>query len=366
VQALLRFHEGGAGNALRLVEVTDLVARWTSGIERLEGMAAGLPRLKPCVISDPDGVSLLPAGLSFDLVAFDEASCLAAYRALPALCRASQIVVAGDERQLPPAVAGGSLLEWAERLPAVRLDMHYRSRHEALFSFNNEAYYGGALRTFPEAASEAAVRIVHSADPLGSLGPADVVLTFRESDRVAAQAALPEARVMRVDESQGGAWDSVALLIGPGALDGVDERVLNVALSRAREGMVVICGEAPDEALRPFLAHQEAAPPPPADDPLAARLARRLEGWGLRVAREVGRGAFRIPLAVEPRDPARPRLAILLDDPGDARARSATTRDRLAPDQLALRGWAVCRVWDQEWRSDPEASLLRLMRALER
>lgn len=34
-------------------------------------------------------------------------------------------------------------------IPNVELTWHYRSRHESLIAFSNQAYYGGRLVTFP-------------------------------------------------------------------------------------------------------------------------------------------------------------------------------------------------------------------------
>ncbi|MBK1711013.1 DNA helicase, partial [Marichromatium gracile] len=113
----------------------------------------------------------------FDVVIFDEASQIPSEEAVPALSRAQQVIVVGDEMQLPPtnffssagdqddneliAMEDGeqiainldadSLLSQAARnLPATLLAWHYRSRHEALISFSNAAFYEGRLITIPD------------------------------------------------------------------------------------------------------------------------------------------------------------------------------------------------------------------------
>jgi predicted DNA-binding WGR domain protein len=118
----------------------------------------------------------LEAGL-FDVVIFDEASQIPTEEAVPALSRAPQIIVVGDEMQLPPTsffaaardeddmqitaeedgetmailLDADSLLNQAARsLPATLLAWHYRSRSEALISFSNAAFYDGRLVTIPD------------------------------------------------------------------------------------------------------------------------------------------------------------------------------------------------------------------------
>ena len=134
-----------------------------------------LSRLKPCLLMSPTAAAQhLPTDHpSFDLVIFDEASQIPVGNALGALARGKQAVVVGDPKQLPPPAsprseAGGdgeedrpappeSLLDacLATGMPVLRLDWHYRSRHESLISFGNDRVYDGRLRTFPAAGSEA-------------------------------------------------------------------------------------------------------------------------------------------------------------------------------------------------------------------
>ncbi|NEX93427.1 DUF4011 domain-containing protein [Caulobacter sp. 17J65-9] len=135
--------------------------------------------LKPIWLMSPLSVSdTLPLqGDLFDVVIFDEASQIPMEEAVPALSRAHQVVVVGDEMQLPPTsffssavdeddstvvaeedgervaitLDADSLLNQAARnLPATLLAWHYRSRHEALISFSNAAFYEGRLITIPD------------------------------------------------------------------------------------------------------------------------------------------------------------------------------------------------------------------------
>jgi hypothetical protein len=132
-----------------------------------------IARLKPCLLMSPLSVSqFLPADpdrLQFDVVVFDEASQLLPEDAIAAIYRAKQVVVTGDNQQLPPTtffqqLAGAddpgaeddeplfeSVLDasLAAGLPRRTLRWHYRSRHEGLIAFANETYYDGKLITFP-------------------------------------------------------------------------------------------------------------------------------------------------------------------------------------------------------------------------
>jgi hypothetical protein len=141
-----------------------------------------LTAIKPCWAMSPLVVaSILPAGRWFDVVIFDEASQIPPAQAVSAISRATQVVVAGDERQLPPTsfftaaidedaaadTADDSLTEGSESildvlsaaLPVRRLTWHYRSLDERLISFANAQMYDGELVTFPGTSEEAVVRL---------------------------------------------------------------------------------------------------------------------------------------------------------------------------------------------------------------
>ena len=135
--------------------------------------------LKPIWLMSPLSVSdtlPLDPGL-FDVVIFDEASQIPVEEAVPALYRAPQVIVVGDEMQLPPTSfftahrapeddelvieeegdrievaldADSFLTQSARNLPSTLLAWHYRSRYEALISFSNAAFYGGNLFTIPD------------------------------------------------------------------------------------------------------------------------------------------------------------------------------------------------------------------------
>lgn len=135
-----------------------------------------LPRIKPCMLMSPISVSqfLDSEAMKFDLVLFDEASQIVPEDAICSIFRGRTIVVAGDNKQLPPtSFFQKSLLDdadWDENtdddievfdsildeclgigLPVKTLRWHYRSRHEDLIAFSNNYFYDGTLVTFPSA-----------------------------------------------------------------------------------------------------------------------------------------------------------------------------------------------------------------------
>ena len=141
----------------------------------VRGIPTLLPKLKPCLLMSPLSVAqyLDAAHTSFDLVVFDEASQILVWDAVGAIARGKQLVVVGDPKQLPPtsffaradddedqSAADGedtvvhdleSILDecLGAGMPTLRLDWHYRSRHESLITFSNHRYYDSRLITFP-------------------------------------------------------------------------------------------------------------------------------------------------------------------------------------------------------------------------
>ena len=149
-------------------------------IRDLAGSAAGqvIEDLKPIWLMSPLSVSdTLPLEPDyFDVVIFDEASQVPVEEAIPALYRSHQVIVVGDEMQLPPTTfftsargeeesifveeegdrievdlgSDSFLTQSATNLPKTLLAWHYRSRYESLISFSNAAFYSGDLFTIPD------------------------------------------------------------------------------------------------------------------------------------------------------------------------------------------------------------------------
>jgi very-short-patch-repair endonuclease len=129
----------------------------------------------PCWMASPLSVCQLIAATGvFDYVIFDEASQVLSEDAVPAILRGTHVIVAGDNKQLPPstffaaaeeeddadgdATAYESLLDMM--IPFVKgfhLNWHYRSRDESLISFSNHHIYDDRLVTFPGPGGAAAI-----------------------------------------------------------------------------------------------------------------------------------------------------------------------------------------------------------------
>lgn len=339
----------------------------------------------------------------------------------------------------------------AAGLPIHSLDWHYRSRHEALIAFSNHHYYDNRLHTFPAAhavvphlgvkwrqidgfydkgrsrtnraeadavVAEIVERLTDSARQHQSIG----VVTFSQAQQRLIEDLLDLARreqpeierhfgnevpepvfVKNLENVQGDERDVMLFSIcyGPDAQGRVSmnfgplnrqggERRLNVAVTRARELLVVFSTLTPDQIdlsrtravgvrhLKTFLdyarrgpvAIEEASvvdPDADFDSPLEADIARALEARGYELHRQVGCSGYRIDLAVV--DPDRPGaylLGIECDGAAYHSARSARDRDRIRQSVLESLGWRFHRIWSTDWWLDPEAELERAIEAIEK
>ncbi len=153
-------------------------------------------RLKPCMLMSPLAVSqFLPLVEGyFDAVVFDEASQVFPEDAVPSIARATQVIVVGDRKQLPPTsffrrtdedeslseddfdddadrfIGAESILDAMVGLVGQGqvgeqyLRVHYRSHSEALIQFSNQVFYGERpLVVFPDA------RLSGSSSPIQSV-----------------------------------------------------------------------------------------------------------------------------------------------------------------------------------------------------
>lgn len=135
--------------------------------------------ITPCLMMSPLSVSqYLPSSMLFDVVIFDEASQMKPADAISSIYRSAQLVVAGDQRQLPPTsfferIDDGDddaydaeepesfesvldLCKGCGLFTSLPLRWHYRSQHEHLITYSNYSFYDAHLLTFPGAVQEAA------------------------------------------------------------------------------------------------------------------------------------------------------------------------------------------------------------------
>lgn len=138
----------------------------------------------PVIFTSPDVASNLFKGMNgyFDIVMFDEGSQLRLEDNLPAILKGKQIIIAGDEHQMPPSnyfskvfdgsvedeedleeeeeifidkdnilLSCESLLDFGSELNFQKkhLDFHYRSKHPFLIDFSNYAFYNQRLKPLP-------------------------------------------------------------------------------------------------------------------------------------------------------------------------------------------------------------------------
>ena len=141
----------------------------------MEAAGSMIQRIKPVLLMSPISIAqfLPPETVEFDLLVIDEASQIRPEDALGAIARSKQIVVVGDQKQLPPTsffsrVTGGdeefededdvldgmaratemesilSLCE-ARSIPSRMLEWHYRSRDPSLIRVSNTEFYDSNL-----------------------------------------------------------------------------------------------------------------------------------------------------------------------------------------------------------------------------
>ena len=332
----------------------------------------------------------------------------------------------------------------AARLPELRLTWHYRSRHEDLIGFSNDRYYDGRLDVFPAASAQVADlgvswrKVDGAYDRAGTRTNraeaeavvaeilarlADVerakksiaVVTFGKPQQELVLDLLDEARrarpelerffaddhpepvlVKNLESIQGDERDVVLFSVtyGPdrdgrvtmgfGPLNKAGgERRLNVAVTRAREQLVVFSTLEPehiaDDAAALGVRHLaellryardgvrdggDRAARPPAT-PLTRAIGEALTARGWTVHHQIGCAGYRLDLAVvDPDDPGRYVLGIEADGPAYARARTARDRDRLRALVLHNLGWKLHRIWSLDWWHDADKESQRVHNAV--
>lgn len=332
-------------------------------------------------------------------------------------------------------------------MPKLSLNWHYRSRHESLITFSNVTYYENKLVTFPSpvtsdkgvrfervhgiydrggsrtnrAEADAIVKSIetHYLDPARrtlTLG----VVTFNQAqqslierllderrrasaqlDQAIAQATNEPLFIKNLENVQGDERDiiyfsitygpdaagKVNLNFGPLNLEGGHRR-LNVAVSRARQGVVVFSTLLPEQidlsrvraagvrdlknylefAIRGPRALVEQITPTglEPDSPFELEVITVLRKKGWTVHPQVGVSAYRIDIGVvDPRAPGRYLLGVECDGRTYHSGATARDRDRLRQHVLEGLGWELYRIWSTDWWLNPEEPMRKLLARLE-
>jgi hypothetical protein len=431
-----------------------------------DAMPALLMRLKPCMLMSPLSVSqFLPAGkLTFDLVVFDEASQILPEDAVGAIYRGKQVVITGDNHQLPPTMFfqqnaddGGedepeplfeSVLDacLGAGFPRKTLRWHYRSQHEHLIAFSNESFYDGRLVTFPSASDQSETLgvqfqlvkdgVYDRGNKRDNLREAQAVAQrvlehFRQCpEKTLGVIAFSYAQMNAIEDEldrqlrehpdlekyfkddrlegffvknletvQGDERDVILLSVGYGrdAQGKIElnfgplnreggERRLNVAVTRARQRLVIVSSIRASDIklgnsqakglahLQRFLDFAErgiSAIEPDADTPptgvtgLHDDVLRELKNLGYDAAAYVGCGIVRLDIGVrDPKQAGRFILGIEFDGPMYAQAATVRDRERLRGEVLARLGWKLHRIAAADWLYRKQEEIARLKHAL--
>ena len=428
-----------------------------------------LVKLKPCLLMSPISVSqFLPPDAKFDLVLFDEASQLFPEDAIGAIYRGKTLVVAGDNKQLPPTSFFQKNLidnvDWDELndddievfdsildeclgigLPVKTLRWHYRSKHEDLIAFSNHRFYDDTMITFPAAINQTdslGVKLFYVQDGIYDRGgkrnnPKEAervanlvfehfknfpkktlgVVTFSIAQMDAVEEAIdsrlkeqPEFEsffkedrlegffVKNLENVQGDERDviffsvgygfdqqgQIAMNFGPLNKPG-GERRLNVAVTRAREKVVLITSiKASDvdkdtqalglQTLRAYLDYAEHGPETLSDkakegtfdSALDEDVAAEIKKMGYEVVPEVGCSGYRIDMGVvDPVNDGCFLLGVECDGATYKSSSSARDRDRLREQVLRQLGWRIHRIWAPAWVARRDSEIRRLKETLE-
>ena len=324
------------------------------------------------------------------------------------------------------------------------LTWHYRSRHESLIAFSNSQYYDGKLYTFPSvddrsskvsfvpidgtydmgktrsnrAEAEAIVKEVVrrlSDDNLSKLSIGVVSFSKVQQDLIedilvdelSKQPELEKRAydcaepifIKNLENVQGDERDVILFSVGYGPdksgkvsmnfgplNNQGGERRLNVAVSRARNEMVVFSTLRPEqidlnrsrargvEGLKRFLEFAKSGRMSVASNQIEDKtetamidsIATELRNRGFQVDTQVGRSRFKIDLAViDPDDKEGYILGIVCD--GKNYYNTLTERDREIgqPGVLKGLGWNLMRIWTIDWFMNRETVMERLLKQIE-
>ncbi|MFY4776155.1 AAA domain-containing protein [Metabacillus sp. RGM 3146] len=444
----------------------------------------GLVDILPVWLASPEMVSSifpLTEGL-FDIVIFDEASQLTVESGMPAVYRGKQIIVAGDEKQLPPSTmfrAGYadeeeeeeeeeakfdtdesvSLLNLAKRRFSGKiLQWHYRSKYEELINFSNHAFYNGYVQIAPnvtpykeppaiiwkrvngnwlnqsnevealEVVAQLKYLLQHYSNKTFGIITFNAKQQSKIQDLIDIQVSeddefrtlyselmsrdLDERLfVKNIENVQGDERDIIIFSIGYaktedgkvynrfGSLNqkGGENR-LNVAVTRAKEGSIVVSSIEPEDLnvantsergpklLKSYLKYARAVSEGKLEDvqavvqevneavnthvvqqdlhfdsPFEEQVYQQLRNLGYEVTTQVGMSGYRIDMAVvHPNDRSRYILGVECDGAMYHSSPSARERDVYRQRYLESRGWKIERIWSRNWWKNPVNEVERI------
>ena len=327
------------------------------------------------------------------------------------------------------------------------LQWHYRSRHESLITFSNVNYYDSRLVTFPSPVTDdIAVRLervngvydrggtrtnrieaeavvkgieTHFLTPAKSHLTLGVVTfnqaqqalietlldarrrTNQELDRAIAARAHEPLFIKNLENVQGDERDVIyfSITFGPdaagkttmnfGPLNGEGgHRRLNVAISRAREAVVIYSTLMPEHielakvraaGVRDLKHYLEFAIKGPRalveqsmptgfapDSPFESAVIRILRNHNWEVHPQVGCSGYRIDIGVvDPRARGRYLVGIECDGRTYHSGATARDRDRLRQHILEGLGWRIHRIWSTDWWLDQEGEVKKMLARLQ-
>lgn len=327
------------------------------------------------------------------------------------------------------------------------LQWHYRSRHESLITFSNVRYYDSCLITFPSPVTDdVAVKFerVNGIYDRGAtrtnrieaegivkgiekhyLMPAKAhltigVVTFNqpqqalietlldarrrassELDRAIAERSHEPLFIKNLENVQGDERDVIffSITFGPdaagkttmnfGPLNGEGgHRRLNVAISRAREAVIIYSSLMPEQielakvraaGVRDLKHYLEFAIKGPRalveqsmptglapDSPFETAVIRILRNHNWEVHPQVGCSGYRIDIGVvDPRARGRYLVGIECDGRTYHSGATARDRDRLRQHVLEGLGWRIHRIWSTDWWLNPDGEVKKILERLQ-
>ncbi|MEH7303269.1 AAA domain-containing protein [Neobacillus drentensis] len=440
----------------------------------------GLVDIMPVWLASPEIVSSifpLEEGL-FDLVIFDEASQCTVESGIPAVYRAKQVIIAGDEKQLPPynlfqssfinedddeeeydTDDSISLLNLAKRRFSEKLlQWHYRSKYEELINYSNHAFYNGHVQIAPnvvpfkkppaikwkkvdgrwinQSNEVEAIEIVTILKDILINQPGKTVgiITFNSKQQSKIQDQIDKlvsedeefssvynqmltrdlderVFVKNIENVQGDERDIILFSIAYakneegkvynrfGMLNqkGGENR-LNVAVTRAKEGITVVSSIEPEELnvantsqmgpklLKAYLKYVRAVSHAQVDQinavvqeinenvnthvqekelqfesPFEEQVYHQLRNLGYDVITQVGMSGYRIDMAIiHPHDSSRYILGIECDGAMYHSSANAKERDVYRQRFLESRGWTIERIWSRNWWKNSSVEIERI------